>query len=124
MSEQTKTPREVAALVAEQMGRIADPLLRDELKGYLVEPFVQTRKWDYSLTGERLPCWIVADFRERDAALAYSEHGHGARGDCWGVVSLSEDYFGRDDSWFLRLEDAYIASGFCRQPLPDDYEVP
>ena len=34
---------------------------------------------------EMFPCWIVADFKNRNLGLAYSEYGHGNRGDCWGV---------------------------------------
>ena len=70
-----------------------------------------------------LPCWIVGDFRQRDLGLAYSEFGHGQRGDCWGVVSLSANRFGRDDSWFTSLEDAFINSGFWLGPLPENYEL-
>lgn len=119
------TDREhIKNLVLAQLGQISDPALKEALSAFLVEPILQSRKWDYSVTEEMLPCWIVADFKNRDMGLAYSEYGHGARGDRWGIVLLSDNRFGRDDSWFLRLEDAFINSGFWDGPLPEDYEIP
>lgn len=124
MTTEHKDPERVKTLVLVQLEQIDNPLLREALGAFLVEPILQFRKWDYSTTEEVLPCWIVADFKNRDLGLAYSEYGHGKRGDCWGVVVLSENRFGRDDSWFTRLEDAFINSGFWDGPLPDDYEIP
>jgi hypothetical protein len=89
----------------------------------LVRPHLQMRRWDYSLIRELLPCWIVAEFRGTPLGLAYSPMGHGRRGDCWGVVELGGERFGRDDSWFTTLEDALINSGQYHGPVPDDYEI-
>jgi hypothetical protein len=97
--------------------------VKSALLGVLVRPHLQMRRWDYSLRHERLPCWIVAEFRGTLMGLAYSPMGHGRRGDCWGVVELTGDWFGRDDSWFVTLEDALINSGQYDGPVPEDYEI-
>jgi hypothetical protein len=82
------------------------------------------KKWDYSTRREHFPVWIVARFPGHDLELAYSEFGHGSYGNHWGIVLHSDNRFGRDDSWFLRLEDAFINSGRFSGPIPDDYEIP
>ena len=115
---------DVKELVQSELAQINNRPLKEGLQTLLVTPTLQMRKWDYSPTNEVLACWIVVDFRERDMGLAYSELGHGARGDHWGIVLLSANNFGRDDSWFIRLEDAFINSGVWHGRVPDDYEIP
>lgn len=115
---------DVKELVQWELNQINNDPLKEALMAFLVTPRLQKRTWDYSTTNEVRACWIVADFRERDMGLAYSELGHGARGDHWGIVLLSANNFGRDDSWFVRLDDAFINSGFWHGPIPDDYEIP
>jgi len=117
------TSGDVARLVENELRQITDLPLNETLQSFLVLPYRQIRKWDYSTTDEMLPCWIVADFHNNDLGLAYSPLGHGRRGDCWGVVKLANKFFGRDDSWFLVLEDAFINSGQWHRPLPDGYEI-
>ncbi len=46
---------------------------------------------------------------------------HCRRGDCWGVVKLTHEWFGREDSWFLTLHDARINSG--QYPAPERREA-
>lgn len=81
--------------------------------------------WPYAIEREEYPCWIIADLSSRRAGLplAYSEFGHGTHGDPWGIVMADQQWFGRDDSWFTCLEDAFIASGAWPHELPDEYEV-
>lgn len=93
------------------------------LRPFLVQPYSQIRHWEYSKENESFPVWIVADFGNKRLALAYSEFGHGAYGDKWGIVPLDGKGFGMDDAWFLCLEDAFISSGFYKGVLPDNYEV-
>lgn len=124
MVSKINKPEDVMELVKDELAQFTNLALKNALTAFLIKPLLQTRKWDYSSTDEILPCWLVADFRQRDMGLAYSEFGHGRRGDHWGIVLLSEDRFGRDDSWFLRLEDAFINSGFWDGPLPENYEIP
>lgn len=124
MTIEVKRSQDVKELVKEELNRISNLPLKVALTEFIIEPFLQMRKWDYSLTGELLPCWIVANLRQHDMGLAYSQFGHGNRGDHWGIVQRSDRLFQRDDSWFLRLEDAFINSGFWDGPIPDDYEIP
>lgn len=119
-----ENPEGIKKLVQAELDQSTNLPLKEGLRAFLATPALQMRKWDYSRANEMLACWIVADFRDRDMGLAYSELGHGLRGDHWGIVLLSDNHFGRDDSWFMRLEDAFINSGFWSGPLPEDYEIP
>lgn len=99
--------------------------LQQALNPYLVEPFSRMLVWPYAKLPTTIPCWIIADFGSHrpGLTLAYSNHGHGTRGDFWGIARDGEDSCGGDDSWFICLEDAFINSGMCIQPLPPDYEI-
>jgi hypothetical protein len=123
MEQRTLSSTDVASLVERELGAVSHPPLQAALRQALITPALQNRKWDYSQVEEELPCWIVAEFRGVRLALAYSPLGHGCHGDCWGVVQLGDEWFGRDDSWFPLLEDAFISSGQYHGPLPDGYEV-
>jgi hypothetical protein len=118
-----QTPEEVSHLVDQEIRTITNEPAKAALLQALVRPYLQMRKWDYSPLHELLPCWVVAEFRGTGLGLAYSPDGHGRRGDCWGVVELTGEWFGRDDSWFLTLEDAFINSAQYQGPLPEDYEI-
>lgn len=72
-------------------------------------PEQHERNWDYGKAGEKYPCWTVLNDEGFDTAVVYSEHGHGP-GNPWGLVSLSDPWFGMDSGWFLRLEDAFVDS--------------
>lgn len=123
MEDRERTPEEIACLVERQVDTIINESLKSVLLDVLVRPHLQMRRWDYSLTRELLPCWIVAEFRGKRMGLAYTSVGHGRQGDCWGVVELTGEWFGRDDSWFVTLEDALINSGQYHGPVPEDYEI-
>jgi len=99
--------------------------LRQALSSHLVEPFVRILTWTYATKPVEFPCWIIADlgFHSPGMTLAYSPSGHGSHGDPWGIVRSSDTWFGRDDSWFTCLEDAFINSGAWTQPLPATYEI-
>jgi hypothetical protein len=99
--------------------------LTQAIAPFRVTPFPRKLRWPYSSEQTEFPCWVIADLAPKKAGftLAYCEFGHGARGDCWGIVGTNEESFGRDDSWFLRLEDAFIAAGVWSDPLPEHYEV-
>ena len=111
---------DIESLVRAELSRFRIAAMRDFIERHLTSPTVHVRKWDYSLTGAKYPCWLVADFRRNDTGIAYSTFGHA---DPWGVVLISDDRFGRDDSWFLTLEDAVINSGCWTGELPEDYEI-
>jgi hypothetical protein len=98
--------------------------LREALTPHLIEPHVRMLVWPYSKPEVEFPCWIIADLGfPPGLTLAYSVHGHGSHGDPWGVVFASDTAFGRDDSWFTCLEDAFINSGAWKQPLLSEYEI-
>ena len=123
MSESINQAEVVRQRVEVELNQIANLQLKDVLSGFLVHPYLQIGHGNTHRTREQLPCWIVADLRRQDLALAYSEFGHGSYGNHWGIVKLLESYFGRDDSWFLLLEDAFINSGSYKGAIPDDYEI-
>jgi hypothetical protein len=123
MESPEQTSEEVAGLVEREVNATMNESPKSALLDVLVPPRLQMRRWDYSLTHELLPCWIVAEFRGTPLGLAYTSQGHGRRGDCWGVVELAGESFGRDDSWFVTLEDALINSGQYHGPVPEDYEI-
>jgi hypothetical protein len=101
--------RDVAAHAARELERIADADVREGLRSRLMVPEEHLREWDYGAPGERYPCWTVAADPESDSAIVYSEHGFGPEMP-WGIVSLSEAWFGMDSGWFRRLEDAFTGS--------------
>jgi hypothetical protein len=103
MEGREQTPEAIASLVEREVNTTMNESVKSCLRDALVRPHLQMRQWDYSLSNELLPCWIVAEFRGTHMGLAYSPMGHGRRGDCWGVVELTGDRFGRDDSWFRHI---------------------
>jgi len=100
---------EIARLVAAEVDSIDDVTTRDALRALLVAPEPHQRNWDYGIQGETLECWFVAKEPTSDTALVYSEHGFGPK--CpWGLVFLSDNWFGMDSGWFRHLEEAFVES--------------
>src|SRR2546430_1259020 len=116
---------DLKCLVESGLGSATHIPLREALTPHLIDPYVRMLVWPYSKPQAEFPCWIIADlgFHQPGLTLAYSPHGHGTHGDPWGVVLASDTSFGRDDSWFTCLEDAFINSGAWKQPLPSEYEI-
>jgi hypothetical protein len=103
MAVDGKVAEDVKELVQSELSQITNRKLREALRAFLVTPTFQMRNWDYSTTNEVLACWIVADFRERDMGLAYSELGHGIRAIigalfCSRTTTLAETTLGSYDS--------------------------
>ena len=117
-----ESPEELEGIVRVELERFRIPEMREFARRHLIAPTLHYRRWDYSPEPVSYPCWLIADFREDDIGVAYSEYGHGMH-DPWGVVLISGESFERDDSWFLTLEDAVINSGRWRGPLPKNYEI-
>jgi len=96
-------------LVASELAKISDSEVLASLRTWLVEPNCHLRNWDYGDVGERYPCWTVIEDSVSDTAIVYSEHGFGPRNP-WGLVWLSDLWFGMDSGWYPHLEDAFIDS--------------
>ncbi len=97
---------QVSALVEVELTRISSPSTVALIRRLLVPPHCEQRPWDYGESGERYPCWIVAEHPSSNTAFAYCEHGFGPK--CpWGLLWLSGEHLnmGMDSSWFTSLED-------------------
>src|SRR5437016_156113 len=103
MNEFSGKAEAIKKRVTAELNRITNAPLKAALTEYLVSPYRQERIWEYSPSQESHPCWIIADLKANDLAIAYSQFGHGSYGNHWGVVYLSDIYFGRDDAWFQFL---------------------
>jgi hypothetical protein len=66
-----QTTEEIVRLVETEIAAIADERKRKVLEEFLVTPQLQMREWEWSAPIEKFPCWIVADLRERDVAIAF-----------------------------------------------------
>ena len=122
---ETITEKEVIELVEDEYQQASYIPLQQALAPYLILPFIRMLRWPYGTEQKEYPYWVVADISpcKRDLMLAYSQFGHGHRGNCWGIIGIDEQWYGRDDSWFSRLEDAFISTGAWPEPLPEDYEI-
>jgi hypothetical protein len=107
---------DVAAHVARELAMIEDDEVREALRSRIVTPERHLRNWDYGAPGEQDPCWTVAPDPGSDSAIVYSEHGFGPSHP-WGLVFITEPWFGMDSGWFTRLEDAFVDS-FLSADLP------
>jgi hypothetical protein len=103
------TADDVAALVARELAAIEDAAVREGLGAWLTTPGPHVRAWEYGAEGEAYPCWTVAADPARDYGIVYSEHGHGPEFP-WGLVTLSQLWYGMDCGWFAHLEDAFADS--------------
>ena len=104
-----ETPADVNALLERELELLRDAVVREALARRLIVPEYHLRAWDYGAVDERYPCWTVAKDASSDSAIVFSEHGHGPHSP-WGLVSMSQLWFGMDSGWFLRLEDAFVDS--------------
>jgi hypothetical protein len=116
---------DIAALLEAEYGASTHIPLREALAPYICHPYERVLRWPWSSQKPDAACWIVADLasKKEGVTLAFCERGHGERGDHWGIVLKSDTVIGRDDSWFLRLEDAFINAGVWSEPLPKEYEI-
>lgn len=99
--------------------------LKEALAKFLCRPFVRKLRWPYSKDQPDIACWIIADLipEKEGMMIGYCDAGHGSCGHTWGIIMKSDKDVGRDDSWFVRLEDAFINTGVWQQPLPPEYEI-
>lgn len=116
---------EILRLVQAECAQARYIPLEPALRPYRVQLFVRTLTWEYGEGCPAYPAWVVAELgpERPDLQLAFSEHGHGRRGDTWGILFAASGWFGMDSSWFKRLEDAFIDTGCWPGPLPSGYAV-
>lgn len=110
-----KTADEISSVVAAELERIADPLVREGLEAILVIPWQRQLEWEYGAPGEAYPGWMVAEDRETDTGIAWCDKGFGPENP-WGLVFLSHASMGMDSGWFAGLEEAFCDS-FAASPL-------
>ena len=110
-------PVEITSRLVRELELIGDAVVREALAGRLIVPEYHLRAWDYGAAGEQYPCWSVAKDEASDSAIVFSEHGHGPHSP-WGLVSMSQLWFGMDSGWFLHLEDAFVDS-----PMSSDLPI-
>jgi hypothetical protein len=122
MLDMIESPEQLKSIIRIELERIRAPEMREFLRQHLIAPKLHYRRWDYSREPVSYPCWLVAELGHNDIGIAYSEYGH-SKHDPWGVVFISDEWFGRDDSWFLTLEDAVINSGCWHGAIPKNYEI-
>ena len=101
-------PEEISKLVEEELRRIGDADVKEQIRALVVTPRVEERPWDYGPEGQTFPCWIVLEHEESNTGIAYSAHGFGPK--CpWGLLWLSGESLsmGMDSSWYPDLESAF-----------------
>jgi hypothetical protein len=107
--------REVRDVVAIELGRMTDALLRDGLIALLVEPQLQHRDLPSGAAGAQFPTWLVARSRDYPIGIAFTEYGFGPETP-WGCVSVNHLSLGGRSQWHPSLEEAFLASGIWRRP--------
>jgi hypothetical protein len=112
------TAEDLAVLLDRELTAIAADDRRDGVHDFMVEPFPRQLESEYDR--HSIECWVVA--QSSDLQIVYSDEGFGGSY-LWGIVAASRKWAGRDDDWFVSLDDAFINSGLWKGLLPDDYEV-
>jgi hypothetical protein len=111
----------ISTLLDRELARIEDLARRDVLRSFLQPPARLSLGWNYGHEGERINCWQVGRFPNRNILLVYCDRGFGPAFP-WGFVFADEDSMGMDSQWHSGLEDAAIGAGML--PAPANYEVP
>jgi hypothetical protein len=104
----------VAALVADELGRMGAAPVAAELRTHLVSPRRCTLAWDYGPETE-YPGFVVAEFAESGTGIAFSEYGFGPSAP-WILIFLDHPGFGMDSSAYRRLEGAFRGSMAWDEP--------
>ena len=104
-----RTTEEIAAVVAAELALVSDSALASAIRGFLVEPRLEMRTWDWSREPVALPTWVIAESSRYDYGIVYSERGFGPESP-WGLVFSSADNFGADYCWYSSLQLAFEES--------------
>lgn len=114
---------DVSALIEAELKSVGDATVVGSLKLLLVDPYRVMRNWDYA-ESQQYACWIVAEDRGTNTAIAYCDQGFGPTAP-WGLLNLESEFneMGPDSCWYSRLEDAFRGSPMWDGKNPADYEV-
>lgn len=114
---------DVEALFESELARIDQPDRVAVIRELRVPARCEDRPWNYGRPGTH-PCWVVLEDPESHMAVVYCEHGFGPSFP-WGVLwTAGPDLsMGRDDGWFVTLEDAARHIPAWHGENPPDYEV-
>ena len=116
-----ETAEQMKRLVAQELDRF-HTVEKGFFVPFITPPRLYSLTWDYSPEPASYLCWLIAELQPKGIRIFYSESGHGKHHP-WGVIPGWTDSYGRDDSWFISLEDAVINSGCWSGELPEGYEI-
>jgi hypothetical protein len=112
---------DLMSLVAGEVARVRDPMLRRRLQGLLRQPCRRPLTWDYGQPGDRFECWVVGESPDGGVLLVHCARGFGPSFP-WGFVLAGDDSMGMDSQWHSGLADAAIAAGILA--APPGYQAP
>jgi len=100
--------REISSLVQAELEAIDDPIFREKVRSYLVEPYPIERPWDYGVEGQKYTCWTVMEDFSTNTGIAYCAEGFGPTFP-WGLVFLRGNHMnmGMDSAWYETLWEAF-----------------
>ncbi len=98
---------DIEELVAKQVASISQPDLVQTVRRLLVPPRCEARPWNHGAPNQTCPCWIVAEHRPSNTAIAFCESGFGPSYP-WGLLFVAGPHLsmGMDSQWFVSLEEA------------------
>ncbi len=116
---------EIDDIVSAQRASFKDASVSAAVARLGVQPYKSVRAWDYGEPGERFCCWIIAESRKENLAVAYCERGFGPEHP-WGVILHRGDDFqmsmGMDSDWFGTLEEVFTRSWAARRLVAAEKE--
>jgi hypothetical protein len=117
MSASNLDAEAVERLVRAQIQNASTSQRSSLMKTLLVPPRCELRPWSYGGPGMMLPCWIVAEHRSSNTAIAYCEQGFGPRAP-WGLLAMEGPHMniGQDSGWFTSFEEAMMDSYAVSEP--------
>lgn len=115
---------DIEKLVTQQLERISQRELVETIHRLLVPVRCEEREWDYGAPNQTYPCWIVAEHRPSNTAVAYCEFGFGPKYP-WGLLFIDGPHssMGMDCGWFVSLEETVRDSMAWEGENPPDYVV-
>lgn len=113
---------DIAAVVLEELAQIIEIPRRQALRSILVPPSPRSLEFEYSKDAEYRACWVVGE--TNGSMIVYCPAGFSGDGTYqWGVVNTTADSMGRDDAWFISLDQAFVGSGLWRGKRPRGFKL-